>query len=77
MVSTDPAHSLSDSLDQNIGGGQPVQIQGTDLPLWGMEINADEARQRFRASSQKGKSSDVSCSQILGHEQSYVPFKPV
>ena len=26
-------------------------IAGTDLPLWGLEIDSDEAAQRFRASS--------------------------
>lgn len=48
VVSTDPAHSLSDSLDQDISGGQPVQLEGTDLPVWGMEIDPDKAKQQFR-----------------------------
>ena len=56
VVSTDPAHSLSDSLDQDVSGGSPVPVEGTDLPVWGMEIDADEARRRFRASSADGKS---------------------
>ena len=44
IVSTDPAHSLSDSLDQDVSGGRPVRLQGTDLPIWGMEIDVLEAR---------------------------------
>ena len=49
VVSTDPAHSLGDSLDQDIGGGAPVLVQGVDLPLWGMEIDPDKEREKFRA----------------------------
>jgi len=51
VVSTDPAHSLSDSLDQDVSGGEPVQLEGTDLPVWGMEIDADDARRTFQAVS--------------------------
>lgn len=51
VVSTDPAHSLSDSLDQDVSGGEPVQLEGTDLPIWGMEIDADDARRTFQAVS--------------------------
>lgn len=29
VVSTDPAHSLGDSLDQDISGGKPVQLQAS------------------------------------------------
>ncbi|KAK9815912.1 hypothetical protein WJX72_011818 [[Myrmecia] bisecta] len=49
IVSTDPAHSLSDSLAQDVSGGKPVALQGTDAPLWGMEINPEEATADFRA----------------------------
>ena len=48
IVSTDPAHSLSDSLDQDISGGVPVRLSGTDLPVWGMEIDPEEAREELR-----------------------------
>ena len=36
-----------------MSGGRPVQLEGTDLPVWGMEIDPDEAKERFRASSAK------------------------
>jgi arsenite/tail-anchored protein-transporting ATPase len=49
VVSTDPAHSLSDSLDQDVSGGAPVLVAGTDLPLWGMEIDPDKEKEKFRA----------------------------
>ncbi|CAD7698448.1 unnamed protein product [Ostreobium quekettii] len=48
IVSTDPAHSLGDALDQDISGGTPVQLEGTDLPIWGMEIDVQQARQELR-----------------------------
>mmetsp|Transcript_4879 Transcript_4879/g.13611 ORF Transcript_4879/g.13611 Transcript_4879/m.13611 type:complete len:760 (+) Transcript_4879:198-2477(+) len=49
VVSTDPAHSLGDSFDQDIGGGKPVQIEGTDFDLWGMEVDVDAATDEFRS----------------------------
>lgn len=56
VVSTDPAHSLSDSLDQDVSGGSPVLIQGVDLPLWGMEIDPEKEKEKFRSySSGAGK----------------------
>ena len=33
-----------------MSGGKPVAVEGTDLPLWGMEIDPDEAKEEFRAS---------------------------
>ncbi|KAK9796986.1 hypothetical protein WJX73_007189 [Symbiochloris irregularis] len=54
VVSTDPAHSLGDSLGQSLQGGSPVMIAGTDLPLWGMEIDPERAKADFRASAAAG-----------------------
>jgi hypothetical protein len=48
IVSTDPAHSLGDSLGQRLPGGKPVPIEGTDLPIWGMEIDPDRATAEFK-----------------------------
>jgi arsenite/tail-anchored protein-transporting ATPase len=48
VVSTDPAHSLSDSLGQDISGGKPVPLTGTELPIWGMEIDPEDAREELR-----------------------------
>ncbi|KAG2485745.1 hypothetical protein HYH03_015554 [Edaphochlamys debaryana] len=47
VVSTDPAHSLGDSLAQDVSGGGPVLLQGTDLPLWGLEIDPEQAKREF------------------------------
>lgn len=57
IVSTDPAHSLGDSLGQKLSGGLPVPIEGTDLPIWGMEIDPDQAQQDFKAFA-RGKGQD-------------------
>ena len=53
VVSTDPAHSLSDSLDQDVSGGKPVPVEGTDLPLWGLEIDPDAARLEWSAAASR------------------------
>jgi arsenite-transporting ATPase len=51
VVSTDPAHSLSDSLAQDVSGGSPVRVEGTDLPLWGMEVDVAAAAADVRAAA--------------------------
>ena len=32
-----------------MSGGQPVPVEGTALPLWGLEIDPDRATDDFRA----------------------------
>ena len=49
VVSTDPAHSLSDSLALNVSGGTPVEVDGTDGRVWGMEIDLEAARSELRS----------------------------
>merc|ERR1719453_2592738 len=48
IVSTDPAHSLSDSLAVDVSGGRPVRVAGVDDPLWAMEVDAAAAKARFQ-----------------------------
>jgi arsenite-transporting ATPase len=57
LVSTDPAHSLSDSLDQDVTGGVPVAVDGTDNMLYAMEVDPDQAKAEFAAFA---KQNDVS-----------------
>ena len=49
LVSTDPAHSLSDSLDQDVTGGTPVAVEGTDGMLYAMEVDPEQAKSEFAA----------------------------
>ncbi|KAJ8759121.1 hypothetical protein K2173_004128 [Erythroxylum novogranatense] len=59
VVSTDPAHSLSDSFAQDLAGGTLVQIQGLEYPLFALEINPEKAREEFRTATQKDGESGV------------------
>lgn len=34
------------ALPQDVSGGKPVMLQGTDLPLWGLEIDPEEVSHR-------------------------------
>uniref|UniRef100_A0A1J3H3D6 Putative arsenical pump-driving ATPase n=1 Tax=Noccaea caerulescens TaxID=107243 RepID=A0A1J3H3D6_NOCCA len=52
VVSTDPAHSLSDSFAQDLTGGMLVPVEGPESPLFALEINPDKAREEFRSASQ-------------------------
>lgn len=53
VVSTDPAHSLSDSFAQDLTGGTLVPVEGPDSPLFALEINPEKAREEFRTATQK------------------------
>ncbi|KAL6586416.1 ATPase get3b [Orobanche minor] len=59
VVSTDPAHSLSDSFAQDLTGGTLVPVQGSDFPLFALEINPEKAREEFRSTSRKSGGSGV------------------
>ncbi|KAL1323611.1 hypothetical protein AAHE18_13G028800 [Arachis hypogaea] len=53
VVSTDPAHSLSDSFAQDLRGGRLVPVEGVESPLYALEINPEKSMEEFRAASQK------------------------
>uniref|UniRef100_A0A0C9RW58 TSA: Wollemia nobilis Ref_Wollemi_Transcript_9655_1771 transcribed RNA sequence n=1 Tax=Wollemia nobilis TaxID=56998 RepID=A0A0C9RW58_9CONI len=59
VVSTDPAHSLSDSFAQDLSGGKLVPVEGLDLPLFALEINPEQAKAEFRAATQTNGGSGV------------------
>ncbi|GFP97003.1 putative arsenical pump-driving ATPase [Phtheirospermum japonicum] len=59
VVSTDPAHSLSDSFAQDLTGGTLVPVEGPFSPLFALEINPEKAREEFRSASQKNGGSGV------------------
>ncbi|NHJ83828.1 MAG: ArsA family ATPase [Asgard group archaeon] len=54
IVSTDPAHSLSDCFDQDLSGGDPVPIEGVSGNLFGMELNAEKGIEEFKEISSMG-----------------------
>ncbi|KAH9609423.1 hypothetical protein KSS87_013320 [Heliosperma pusillum] len=54
VVSTDPAHSLSDSFSQDLTGGSLVAVEGLDSPLFALEINPEKAREEYRSATKGG-----------------------
>jgi len=42
-----------------------VQLEGTDLPVWGMEIDPDKAKQQFRNYSATDKGNKVSIYHVV------------
>ncbi|KAL9237883.1 hypothetical protein vseg_012380 [Gypsophila vaccaria] len=59
VVSTDPAHSLSDSFAQNLTGGGLVAVDGLDSPLYALEINPEKAREEYRSATGNNGGSGV------------------
>ncbi|KAG6410107.1 hypothetical protein SASPL_128156 [Salvia splendens] len=59
VVSTDPAHSLSDSFAQDLTGGRLVPVEGPISPLFALEINPEQAREEFRSASKSNGGSGV------------------
>ena len=53
VVSTDPAHSLSDSFAQDLKGGELVPVEGVVSPLYALEINAEKAMEDIQAVTKK------------------------
>ncbi|KAI5021357.1 hypothetical protein ZWY2020_055202 [Hordeum vulgare] len=59
VVSTDPAHSLSDSFAQDLTGGALAPAEGTDSPLFALEINPEKSREEFWTINQKNGGTGV------------------
>ena len=53
VVSTDPAHSLSDSLAQNVRGGMPVEVSDMNGMLYALEIDPESAKEEFTQLARK------------------------
>ena len=58
IVSTDPAHSLSDALDLDVTGGQVVRLESPSLPpdseLCGLQVDIEGARRELKDLAAKG-----------------------
>jgi arsenite/tail-anchored protein-transporting ATPase len=59
IISTDPAHSLSDSFDQSVAGGRPVPVLGIDN-LYAQEVNPENMQKNFRILSDTGGGTGMS-----------------
>lgn len=53
IVSTDPAHSLSDAFGQSVGGGDPVPVMGIDN-LYAQEVDPESMKRTFKMMQQNG-----------------------
>jgi hypothetical protein len=67
IISTDPAHSLGDALDQPVGGGSPVRVEGIDN-LWAMEVDAEAAIKDFQDALGAFDAKELASSLGLGQE---------
>jgi arsenite/tail-anchored protein-transporting ATPase len=63
LVSTDPAHSLSDSFDQPVGGGNPVPVIGIDN-LYAQELNPENMQRSFKVAASGGMMDDLGLGDI-------------
>lgn len=52
IVSTDPAHSLSDAFGQSVSGGEPVPVLGIDN-LYAQEVNPETMKRTFKMMQQQ------------------------
>ncbi len=48
IISTDPAHSLSDAFSQDLSGGEVIQIEGVDGDLCGLEISPEKGTEEVK-----------------------------
>ena len=67
IISTDPAHSLSDSLAQDVSGGSPIKVRGID-DLYAMEINPEDAGGDFKSLAGLEEDERVSSDLLSGLE---------
>lgn len=51
IISTDPAHSLSDAFGQDVSGGDPVAVMGIDN-LYAQEVDPDSMKRTFKMMSE-------------------------
>ena len=59
IVSTDPAHSISDSFKQDLGGGEIKRVSGINGELHALELNPKKLSEEYLEILEKG-SEDVS-----------------
>jgi arsenite-transporting ATPase len=57
LISTDPAHSISDSIEQDLSGGEIIKVEGVNGNLYALEINPAKAIDEFKESLNSGEKS--------------------
>ncbi|MCG3218522.1 MAG: ArsA family ATPase [Candidatus Heimdallarchaeota archaeon] len=57
LISTDPAHSISDSLGQDVSGGDIVKVEGIEGNLSALEIDPAKAIEEFKENLDSGSDS--------------------
>ncbi len=73
LVSTDPAHSVSDSLDQKIGGDTYTAVEGVQN-LWSIELSTENAMKTYSDMITQQDASGV-FADLLGSDES-APLTP-
>ncbi|NHI91316.1 MAG: arsenic-transporting ATPase [Candidatus Lokiarchaeota archaeon] len=58
ILSTDPAHSLSDSFNQNLSGGEVKKVQGLKN-LYGLEINPQKEYAKYQDAMQSPQAASM------------------
>ena len=51
---------------QDVSGGRPVAVQGTELPLWGMEIDVAAAAEEIRGIGREADGGISAADDFLG-----------
>jgi len=59
IVSTDPAHSLGDSLDLSLSSGSIVKVP-TEMNLWALEVDVESALDSFKETAKEFNSESLS-----------------
>ncbi len=75
ILSTDPAHSLSDSLAQDVSGGEVVPVKGVKN-LNALEMNPQKEFQKYQTSIQSGEIEIPQELQVFGGFEDFQSLSP-
>lgn len=75
VISTDPAHSLSDSFDLDLSGGEVIVVPGFEN-LYGLEINPKLEFQKYQDSLQEKPDIPEEFSGFLGGMEDFTSMTP-
>lgn len=52
---------------QDVSGGMPVMLEGTELPLWALEIDPEREKAKFKAYTAGGRRGGIGCCSVDRH----------